>query len=98
MYTTLMQDYSIFEHQDLDRIALVCPFCKTEAVFDLNSEQTALRPRHCPACEAELLGTFQRGGKQYNLVTLYKEMRDHKPMIDNKPVEIRLYFKKSESA
>lgn len=85
-----MENYFIFDEQELIRIGAVCPDCGTEVVFDLTKDQTAYRPRICPGCEVELIAQFQTEARQnYNLITYYKRGRD----MAKRP-RLLFYFKK----
>ena len=85
-----MENYLIFDEQELVRIGAVCPDCGTEAIFDLTKDQAAHRPRVCPGCDAELVEQFQTEAKQtYNWITYYKRGRDTK-----KRPRLLFYFKR----
>ena len=89
-----MQNYDIFDEKALARIGVVCPRCKTEAVFDLSREQNAQEPRKCSGCGKDLLDVFARGTTSYTLVTWYKTMRDMEKKINGEAVEVKFYFRK----
>lgn len=85
-----MENYFIFDEQELVRIGVVCPDCNTESVFDLTKDQTAIRPRTCPGCEAEILSVqVSKDRYEYNAITAYKRLLDS----DKKP-RLLFYFKK----
>lgn len=90
-----MENYSVFNPQELTRIGIVCPVCQTESIFELSSPIGAVGDRNCPGCSKQMLGAFAHNAKQHNLITLYKDVLERRPKANNKEFEIRLYFKKS---
>jgi transposase-like protein len=87
-----MQDYFIFDVSELMRIGLVCPDCRTEAIFDLTKDQTAITSRDCPGCgKSEFVRTFKTpAGRDFDWVKWFLSAINR----DDKDIGIRLYFER----
>ena len=86
-----MQSPIVFSEAELQRIGVVCPECRTEAIFDLKADHTANVNRECVGCgDAKFLESFTLPQRKYNTITYYKAAGEL-----SKSGAIRFYFEQS---